>query len=514
MRCAGIAGAESGMGEASVAKATYCFFYRKVFHREKTLFRGLTFHFFIRYDMINGKNITDLTRVMSDRLRKDGLRMRKATFRGGIPIRDGKKLSKDRQTMEVKPKGDAVYPLSQHIGIPARPIVEVGDRVRVGQRIAEAAGVVSAHVISAVSGTVKAIEERKTVSGAMCEAIVIENDGEFQPIDGLGETRDIEKLSKEEIRACVKDAGIVGLGGVGFPTHVKLTPKNDEAIEYVIVNGAESEPYLTSDYRGMVEETERLIGGLKLMLQLFERAQGIILIEKNKPEAIKTISAAVKGESRIRVKAVNPKYPQGAERQAIYAATGRKMNSSMIPTDVGCVVNNVHTVIAVYRAVAESTPLLYRVLTVTGDAVANPRNFAVSIGTSYREVLEAAGGLCKEPEKVISGGPMMGTELLDLTVPVTKTSSALLALAKEETAERFVSPCIRCGRCMEVCPSRLIPRKLVKCAECSDDQRFIRLGGMECSECGACSYNCPAGRALTGTIKQMRRSILDERRRR
>ncbi|MBP3618122.1 MAG: electron transport complex subunit RsxC [Lachnospiraceae bacterium] len=440
--------------------------------------------------------------------------MRKATFRGGIPICDGKKLSKDRQTMEVRPKGDAVYPLLQHIGIPARSIVEVGDRVLVGQRIAEASGVVSAHVISSVSGRVKAIEPRKIVSGAMSEAIVIENDGEFQTIDGLGEPRDTEKLSKEEIRAFVKDAGIVGLGGVGFPTHVKLTPKNDDAIEYVIVNGAESEPYLTADYRGMLEETERLVGGLKLMLRLFEQAQGIILIEKNKPEAIKMMSAALKGESRIHIKAVNPKYPRGAERQAIYAATKRKMNSSMIPTDVGCMVYNVHTVIAVYRAVAESMPLLHRVLTVTGGAVANPRNYTVNIGTSYAEVLEAAGGLCKEPEKLVSGGPMMGTELLDLTVPVTKTSSALLALSKEETAEPFESPCIRCGRCMEVCPSRLVPRKLIKCAECSDDQRFIRLGGMECSECGACSYNCPAGRSLTGTIKQMRRSILDERRRR
>lgn len=440
--------------------------------------------------------------------------MRKATFRGGIPICDGKKRSRDKQIIEIRPKGDAVYPLSQHIGIPARPIVEVGDRVLVGQRIAEASGVVSAHVISAVSGRVKAIEERRTASGTMCEAIVIDNDREFQTIEGLGETRDITKLSKEEIRAIVKDAGIVGLGGVGFPTHVKLTPKNDDAIEYVIVNGAESEPYLTADYRGMVEETEHLIGGLKIMLQLFEQAQGIILIEKNKPEAIKIISAAIKGEARIRIKAVRPKYPQGAERQTIYAATGRKMNSSMIPTDVGCVVNNVHTVIAVYRAVAESMPLLQRVITVTGGAVAKPWNLAVGIGTSYGEVLEATGGFCKQPEKLISGGPMMGTELFDLEVPVTKTSSALVALSKEETAEGLASPCIRCGRCLEVCQSRLIPRKLVKYAECSDERRFIRWGGMECSDCGACSYVCPAKRELSRTIKQTRRGILDERRKR
>lgn len=440
--------------------------------------------------------------------------MRKARFHGGIPIYDGKKLSRDKQITEVRPKGDAVYPLSQHIGIPARPVVEVGDSVLVGQRIAEAAGVVSAHVISTVSGRVKVIEERKTASGAMCEAIVIENDGEFQTIDGLGEPRDTEKLSKEEIRALVKDAGIVGMGGVGFPTHVKLSPKNDESIAYVIVNGAESEPYLTADYRSMLEETEQLIGGLKIILQLFEQAKGIILIEKNKPEAIKRISALVKNEPRIHVKAVKSKYPRGAERQVIYAATGRKMNSSMIPTDVGCVVNNVHTVIAVYRAVAESTPLLQRVLTVSGGAVKTPRNVAVRIGTSYGEVLEATGGLAKEPVKVISGGPMRGTELLDLAVPVTKTSSALLALSKEETMELSASPCIRCGRCMEVCPGRLVPKKLMKWAEYSDSEKFVRAGGMECCECGACAYVCPAGRPLSLTIKQMRRSVLDEKRRR
>ncbi|MBR2408690.1 MAG: electron transport complex subunit RsxC [Lachnospiraceae bacterium] len=438
--------------------------------------------------------------------------MGKATFRGGIHMYDGKDLSKDKKTVALRPKGDVVYPLSQHIGAPAKPIVEVGDKVLGGQRIAEATGFVSANVISAVSGTVKAIEKRLTVSGALCDSIVIENDGEFTKIEGYGEKRDYTKLSKEEIRQYVKDAGIVGMGGAGFPTHVKLTPKNDDAIDYVIVNGAECEPYLTSDYRMMLEETERLVGGLKIILQLFDKAKGIILIEDNKPDAIEKISALVKEEPRITVKVAKTKYPQGAERQIINVATGRKINSSMLPADAGCVVNNVDTVISVYMAVAESTPLVRRIITVTGDAVANPQNFSVCTGTSYLELIEAAGGFTTEPEKVISGGPMMGMALFDLDIPVTKTSSALLAFAKDEAVTLPTSPCIRCGRCVSVCPSRLVPQRMMEYAESFDNEGFVGLDGMECYECGTCTYVCPAGRRLTQAFKQTRRSILDERR--
>ncbi len=440
--------------------------------------------------------------------------MGKTTFRGGRQIDDGKELSKEKEILTVLPKGDCVYPLSQHIGLPARPVVEVGDQVLMGQRIAEANGVVSAHVISAVSGRVKAIEERLTVSGALCEAIVIENDGEFRTVEGYGEKRDYTQLSKTEIREYIKDAGVVGMGGVGFPTHVKLSPKNEDGINYVIVNGAESEPYLTSDYRLMVEEPEKIVEGLKILLQLFEQAKGVILIENNKPEAVKRLAALAKNEPRISVKAVKTRYPQGAERQLIKTVTGRKMNSTMLPADVGCVVNNVGTVHAVYLAVAESTPLTRRVLTVTGDAVANPQNVLAYIGTSYAELAEAAGGFSKEQELLISGGPLTGNALTELNVPVTKTSSALLACAKKEAEQLPVSPCIRCGRCMEVCPSRLTPHRLMKCAEQGNTEGFVRLDGMECCECGACSYVCPAGRPLTQAFRQTRRSILDERRRR
>ncbi|MBQ8797967.1 MAG: electron transport complex subunit RsxC [Lachnospiraceae bacterium] len=440
--------------------------------------------------------------------------MGKTTFRNGIQMYDGKDLSKNKEISTVVPKGEAVYPLAQHIGLPARPVVEVGDAVSVGQRLAEAAGVVSAHVISGVSGTVKAIEERLTVAGTMCETIVVENDGEFRTMEGLGEKREYTSLSKGEIRDYIKEAGIVGLGGVGFPTHVKLSPKNEDGIDYVIVNGAESEPYLTADECLMTEEPEKIVEGLKILLQLFENAKGVILIEDNKPQAVKCLSALVKNEPRITVKAVKSKYPQGAERQAIKTVTGRKMNSAMLPTDVGCVVHNVGTVYAVYMAVAESTPLIKRVVTVTGDAVANPRNVWAYMGMSYRELAEAAGGFTEEPELFVSGGPLTGTALTDLELPVTKTSSALLVMKKKEAAKRLVSPCIRCGRCMEVCPSGLTPHRLIKCAEQTDCEGFVRLDGMECCECGACSYVCPAGRMLAQEIRQTRRSILEERRRR
>lgn len=440
--------------------------------------------------------------------------MGKATFRGGIRIKDGKELSKNKPITVLFPKGDAVYPLSQHIGVPAKPIVAVGDKVSVGQRIAEAGGVVSAHVISAVSGTVKAIEERLTATGDVCESIVVTNDGAFSTVEGFGAKREYGTLSKEEIRQYIKEAGIVGLGGTGFPTHVKLTPKRDDAIAYVIVNGTECEPYLTADDRLMREEGKKIVEGLKILLRLFENAKGLIVIGDDKKEALAVMSDLVKKEARIAVKIVKAKYPQGAERKVIQAVTGRKMNSSMIPVDIGCIVHNVETVLAVYRAVAESVPFIRRVVTVTGDGVEAPQNFLVCIGTSYEELLAAAGGKKEEAKLCVAGGPMRGTVLVETEAPVTKNVGAVVVLSEKKVGELMTSPCIRCGRCISVCPGGLVPQKLLKRAEASDKEGFVRMGGMECCECGSCSYTCPAGRPLSGTLKQMRRSILDERRKR
>ncbi len=451
------------------------------------------------------------TRVQT--VRERGCGVKELTFRGGVHPYDGKELTKDKPIEELLPKGKLVFPTSQHIGAPAKPIVKVGDSVLVGQRIAEADGFVSANICSSVSGVVAAIEPRLTASGSKCPSIIIENDDKYKGVEGLGRERDDTSMTKSEIRGYIKDAGIVGMGGAGFPTHVKLSPKNEEEIRHVIINGAECEPYLTSDHRIMTEQPEKVIGGLKVILRLFENAKGVIAIEDNKMNVIKKMQRFVRDEEGIEVKVLKTKYPQGAERQLIYASTGIKMNSSMLPADVGCIVNNVDTAAAVYRMACESTPSIERIITVTGDAISEKKNFSVRIGTSYKELIEAAGGFRKRPAKVISGGPMMGLALFDLDIPVTKTSSALLALGHDEVAEYEPTPCIRCGRCVEVCPSGLVPQKMLYYADAFDDEGFLAMEGMECYECGCCTYVCPAKRRMTQSFKQTRRSILDKRKR-
>lgn len=430
--------------------------------------------------------------------------MARLTFMGGIHPYDGKDLSKDKPIREILPKGDLVYPLSQHIGAPAQPIVKKGDRVLTGQKIAEAGGFVSAPIYATVSGTVKAIEPRRVVTGDNVMSIVIENDGLYEEVDWQP-VKPLEELTREEKIELIREAGIVGMGGAGFPTAVKLSPKEPEKIEYVIVNCAECEPYLTSDYRKMLEEPERLIGGLKIALSLFENARGILAVEDNKPDCITRLKYLTRDENKITVKALKTKYPQGSERHLIYATTGRAINSTMLPADAGCVVNNVDTVIAIYNAVIEGKPLMYRIVTVTGDAIANPQNFRVRIGTNYHELIEEAGGFKEPPVKIVSGGPMMGFGIFDLDVPATKTSSALLCMTKDEVSTMEPSACINCGKCVEACPGRVVPSKLADYAEHYDEEAFVKNNGMECCECGCCSFVCPAKRPLTQVIKSMRK---------
>lgn len=433
------------------------------------------------------------------------------SFKGGIHPYEGKELTQDKPIAILKPAGDLVYPMVQHIGAPAKPIVAKGDKVVVGQKIGEANGFVSANVICSVSGTVKTVEPRLTVTGAMVESVVVENDNEYTTIEGMGQKRDYTKLSKAEIRDIVKEAGIVGMGGAGFPSHVKLTPKEDKIIDYVIVNGSECEPYLTSDYRMMLEQPEKIIGGLKIVLSLFEQAKGIIAIEDNKPKAIEIMQRLASKESRIEVRVVKTKYPEGSERQLIFATVGRKINFSTLPLDVGCIVHNVDTVISIFNAVAETTPLVRRIITVSGDAIKNPVNFMVPTGVHYSELVEAAGGFVGQPKKLISGGTMMGQAVYNLDIPVTKTSSALLAFIEDEIEAKPESNCIHCGSCVKVCPCRLVPQKMVQCAIRGDKEGFVKLHGMECYECGSCTYVCPAGIFLTQSFKQMRRNIIEDR---
>ena len=430
------------------------------------------------------------------------------TFKGGVHPIGGKKMSKYKDITAYVPKGEVVFPLSQHIGAPAVPVVKKGDRVIAGQLIAEAAGFVSANIHSSVSGTVKAIEKRLTPAGNTALSIVIDNDHLFEETDYSQNIKNLEGLFREDVIDIIKSAGIVGMGGAGFPTHVKLQPKNEADIDTIIVNGAECEPYLTSDYRRMIEEPNKVILGLQIVVNLFDRARGIIAIEDNKPDAIKIMKKLVKDIPKISVRALKTKYPQGAERQLIYASTGRYVNSKMLPADAGVIVQNADTIISIYEAVIEGKPLISRVVTVTGDCIANPGNFIVPLGTSYRELIEAAGGYTKDPEKVISGGPMMGKAVFSLDIPVTKGTSAILAMSKDAVAESVPSSCIKCGRCVSVCPGRVMPNLLADYAEHGKTEKFLQAGGMECCECGCCSFVCPAKRHLTQTIAGTRKQIL------
>ena len=433
------------------------------------------------------------------------------TFRGGVHPYDGKELSKEKPVRELLPGKELVYPLSQHIGAPAKPIVAKGDHVLAGQKIAEMGGFVSANIHASVSGTVKEIKKVRNNVGAMVDAIVVENDEKYETVE-FQSAASLEALSKEEVLERIKEGGVVGMGGAGFPTHVKLAPKEPEKIEYVLVNGAECEPYLTSDYRRMLEQPEWIIGGLKCILKLFDNAKGYICIEDNKPDCISKLTEMVKDEPKIEVKTLKTKYPQGAERCLIYAVSGREINSSMLPADAGCVVDNIDTVCAVYRAVMAGEPVMDRIVTVTGEAVADPCNFKAKMGMSFAELLEAAGGLKQPAKKIVSGGPTMGFAMFDYHVPVVKTSSAMLCMTEDDISEKEPTACINCGRCVNACPARLVPSRLATYSEHGQAELFEKHHGMECVECGCCSFVCPAKRPLTQSMRSMRKMVMANRR--
>ena len=436
--------------------------------------------------------------------------MAKLTFSGGIHPHDGKELTKEKPIREILPKRDLVYPLLQHIGSQAVPIVKKGDYVLAGQKIAEPDGVVSAAVHTSVSGTVKELSHKKMMSGESVMCITIENDEKYDEVLylGLGSMKQIATFGKVDIIQKVKEAGIVGMGGAGFPLQCKLSPEKPEKIDYVIANCAECEPYQTADYRSIVEEPEKLLGGLRIVLQLFEKARGIIAIEDNKHDCIALLKKMTKDDDRISIKVLKTKYPQGSERQLIYATTGRAIHSAMHPADVGCIVNNAQTLIAVYHAVILGIPSIQRTITISGDAIRKPRNFRVKIGTDLRDVVEAAGDFSKPVSKLIEGGPMMGECLVSLETPVTKVTSMILAFSKDEISKWEPSACINCGRCVEICPGRIVPKKVAEYANHHQESEFLKHEGMECCECGCCSFVCPAKRPLTQSIKSMRRILL------
>ena len=435
------------------------------------------------------------------------------TFKRGIHPDDCKKLSMNEPIRSVPPSEVMMYPLVQHIGAPAVPLVKAGDTVKVGQPIAEAGSFVSVPIHSAVSGTVKEIAPHATASGDKIQTIVMQNDGLDTPGEGFGEERDWQAMTADEIVQTVQQAGIVGLGGAGFPTHVKLRPKNPDEIHTLIINGVECEPFLTCDYRLMLEQKQELLTAIEILLKLFPNARAVIGIEDNKPLAIRTLQEVTAEMEHVDVFPLKTKYPQGGERMLIHAVTGTDINSTMLPMEAGCVVENVASVLAIGDAVRYHKPLITRVMTVTGDAVAAPCNLRVFIGDSYAHVLDEAGGFGEtSPRKLITGGPMTGTAMFDLDVPIIKTSASILALTEDDVQRRKTTACIHCGHCVRVCPEFLVPQMMYKASQVEDFDGFEKLHGMECIECGSCTFVCPAKLPLNQSFKYAKRVVADRRR--
>ncbi len=433
------------------------------------------------------------------------------TFKRGVHPPHGKHLTENKPIEDLQPNQILVYPMSQHIGAPAECLVKKGDRVLVGQKIGQAAGFISANVHCSVSGTVKDVKEMPTAGGTKSLSVIVENDGQYEEMD-MPKPKAYTEMTKEEIVAIVKEAGVVGMGGATFPTSVKLAPPPDKKIDAIILNGAECEPYLTCDHRLMLEETNMIIEGLKIILHMFPGAKGYIGVEDNKKNAIEALKEATKNIPNIEVSALHTKYPQGAEKQLIYAVTKREVPSGKLPADVGCIVQNVNTVREVYNAVVNGRPTISRVVTVTGEAVKEPKNLRIRLGMSYKELVEACGGFKENPVKIISGGPMMGMAISSVDVPTTKGSSGILCLTEKQAVLPEESSCIRCGKCLQVCPMFLNPTALDSLGRRNEYDEFEEGNGLDCIECGSCTFICPAKRHLLQSIRTSKRTVLANKR--
>ncbi len=449
--------------------------------------------------------------ILIYKLRGEELSIRILTFKGGTHPPHSKKATESLAIERANEPKVVVIPMQQHIGAPCEPIVQVGDEVKVGQKIGEAKGFVSSPVHSGVSGKVTAIEPRLYSGGTAVTCIVIESDMKNTISDDITPKGSLSDLSAEDIKNIIKEAGIVGMGGAAFPTHVKLTPPPDKKVDTVILNGAECEPYLTSDHRLMLEHPEEVVFGLQALMKVLGVKKGYIGIETNKPDAIEKIFEMAKGIEGIEVVALKTKYPQGAEKQLIHACTNREVPSGGLPADAGVVVNNVGTAAAVAKAIMTGMPLIERIVTVTGQGVNNPGNLMVKIGTSFREVIEQCGGLKGKTGKVIAGGPMMGITQFSLDVPVIKGTSGILVLTEEEARLPEPTNCIRCGKCVEACPINLMPVNLSAYSLANKHEQAEALNAMDCIECGACSFVCPAKRPLVESIRVSKREILARR---
>lgn len=440
--------------------------------------------------------------------------MRLPTFWGGIHPPQNKDLTVNEEIESYLPKGELVFPMAQNLGAPCSPVVAKGERVLVGTRLGNNDAFVSAPILSSVSGTVKDVTMRMTTPGMLENCVVVENDGLYETAPEWKPLENYESADPKEYIKRIREAGIVGFGGATFPTAVKLSPPPDKKINWLIVNGVECEPYLNCDNRLMLEGAEKVIKGLQLVMRIFPEAKGVIAIENNKPQAISVMNDLVAklGAENIIVQPLAVKYPQGAEKMLIEAITGQEYIMTALPADVGCIILNVRTVFQIYRAIAEGNPATTRIVTVTGDAVAHPKNIKVPLGTSVRELIDLCGGFKEQPVKILSGGPMMGISMRSINVPVVKGTSGILALTAKSAMLKPITPCLRCGRCVTACPMGLVPNVLEPLVLERLYTRFEEEGGMNCIECGSCTYMCPANRPLTQGCRDGKASVMAMRR--
>jgi len=425
------------------------------------------------------------------------------TFKLGGVHPPENKLSADKTIQELPVPKTVFIPVAQHIGAPSTPTVKKGDEVKVGQVIAKSSSFVSTNIHSSVSGKVKKVDFSADSSGYPKQGIFIDVEGDEWE-EGIDRSENLVttiNLEGPDIVKKIQEAGIVGLGGATFPTHVKLVPPKGMKADVLLINGVECEPYLTSDHRLMLEKADEILVGTQLLMKALNVTKAVVGIENNKPDAIQLLLEKTKKYNGISVQALQVKYPQGGEKQLIKAVTGKEVPSGGLPIAVGAVVSNVGTAFAVYEAIQKNKPLFERVVTITGKDVTNPSNFKVRIGTATSELVEAAGGLPEDTGKIISGGPMMGRAIASLDVPVTKGTSGILLMKDEESKRKEVITCIRCSRCVTVCPMGLEPYLLMTLSEKQIFDRAEKDRVMDCIECGSCSYTCPSNRPLLDYIR-------------
>ncbi|SCY16315.1 electron transport complex subunit RsxC [Alkaliphilus peptidifermentans] len=438
--------------------------------------------------------------------------MKFLTFKGGVHPPEFKEPTAHLPIEKATEPKIVVIPLQQHIGAPCEAIVKVGDHVTVGQKIGEAKGFVSANVHSSVSGEVKGIEQKPAAGGGDVLSVIIESDGHNEVDPSIAPKGSIDNLSAAEIMEIIKEAGIVGMGGATFPTHVKLSPPPEKKIDTIILNGAECEPYLTADHRLMLESPEDVVYGLRAMMKAVGVDKAFIGIENNKPDALEVMKKAAADYANIEVVGLYTKYPQGAEKQLIWACTQREVPSGGLPMEVGVIVNNVGTAAQIAKTIKTGMPLIERITTVSGKGIKDPKNLLIKIGVPIKDVIEQCGGYNEEPSKIIMGGPMMGLAQYNDEVTITKGSSGLLIFTDGEAKLPDEMPCIRCGKCVEICPAYLQPLHISNFARKDMMEHAEKYRALDCIECGSCSFICPSKIPLLHAIRLSKRFIVAKKR--